>query len=201
MCAAPTAARPEPPLTPAAFRAATNVSRETLHDLERYVALLAKWQPAINLVGPRTLADVWRRHMLDSAQLAPMAQGRRWLDLGSGAGFPGLVLAIMGVGEVHLVESDARKAAFLATVARETGAKAIVHAVRLEFLPAESYDVITARALAPLADLLDWSARFRGPETVCLFPKGQDIDVELTEAAKCWRLDVEKVPSRTDPRG
>jgi len=203
MCAAPTAKVPDAaPLAPEAFQAATHVSRETRQHLERYVALLRKWQPAINLVGPRTLEDVWRRHMLDSAQLAPLASGGRWLDLGSGAGFPGLVLAIMGVGAVDLVESDGRKAAFLATVARETGASARIHAVRLESLtPGEPYDVITARALAPLPSLLDWTARFRDSRTVCLFPKGQDVEAELTQAAKCWKFTAERVPSQTDPRG
>jgi len=206
-------------MTAAQFQAATNVSRETLAHLERYVALLRKWLPAINLVGARTLDDVWRRHMLDSAQLAGLASGKRWLDLGSGAGFPGLVLAILGVGEVHLVESDARKAAFLSAVVRETGVRATVHATRIESLRAEPFDVITARALAPLKRLLEWSERFRRdlapsplegegrgggctiPSTVSLFPKGQDVDVELTEAAKCWKLTVDRVPSLSDPRG
>jgi 16S rRNA (guanine527-N7)-methyltransferase len=196
------AARPDP-LTAEGFQAATGVSRETLVRLERYAALLRKWQPAINLVGSRTLDDLWRRHMLDSAQLAPLAQGlgKRWLDIGSGAGFPGLVLAILGVGEVHLVESDARKAAFLGTVIHETTAHAVVHVARIESLPAEPYDVITARAVAPLAQLLAWGSRFAAENTISLFPKGQDVDVELTEAAKCWKFDAERVPSRSDPRG
>jgi 16S rRNA (guanine527-N7)-methyltransferase len=193
-------ARPEP-LTAAGFQSATNVSRETLARLEHYATLLRKWQPAINLVGPGTLDDLWRRHMLDSAQLAPLAAGRRWLDMGSGAGFPGLVLAILGVGGVHLVESDARKAAFLATVARETAASAIVHTSRLEDLQAEPFDVITARALAPLPRLLALAHHLAGPETIFLFPKGQDVDAGLTEAAKCWKFQVDRVPSRTDPRG
>jgi 16S rRNA (guanine527-N7)-methyltransferase len=193
-------ARPDP-LTADDFQTATNVSRETLVRLERYAGLLRKWQPAINLVGPRTLDDLWRRHMLDSAQLAPLAQGQRWLDIGSGAGFPGLVLAILGVGEVHLVESDARKAAFLATVIRETAAHAVVHVARIESLPAEPFDVITARAVAPLHQLLAWGSRFAAESTISLFPKGQDIDAELTEAAKCWKFDAERVPSRSDPRG
>jgi 16S rRNA (guanine527-N7)-methyltransferase len=195
--------RPPDPLTAEGFRAATNVSHETLARLECYAAVLRKWQPAINLVGQRTLDDLWRRHMLDSAQLAPLARGERWLDIGSGAGFPGLVLAILGVGEVHLVESDSRKAAFLGAAIRETGAHAIVHATRIESLPADSYHVVTARAVAPLAQLFEWGARFQQPAsgTVFLFPKGQDIDVELTEAAKCWKFTPETVPSRTDPRG
>jgi 16S rRNA (guanine527-N7)-methyltransferase len=205
MCAARTAGpRPEAavaPLTAEGFREATGVSRETLAHLERYVALLRKWQPAINLVGTRTLADVWRRHMLDSAQLAKLASGGRWIDLGSGAGFPGMVLAIMGVGAVHLAESDQRKAAFLSTVAHETGAKAVIRMGRIEAMRPEIFEVVTARAVAPLADLLRLAQHFVGENTVCLFPKGQDIDAELTEAAKCWKFDHELVPSRTDPRG
>lgn len=202
MCAARTAgARPEPPLTPEGFGAATGVSRETLAHLERYVALLRKWQPAINLVGARTLDDVWRRHLLDSAQLAKLTQGRRWIDLGSGAGFPGMVLAIMGVGAVHLAESDQRKAAFLATVAHETAAKAVIRLGRIEAMRPEIFEVVTARALAPLAELLRLAQHFVGENTVCLFPKGQDIDAELTEAAKCWKFNHELVPSQTDPRG
>lgn len=173
--------------------------------LERYVALLRKWQPAINLVGKRTLDDVWRRHMLDSAQLARLAPksagGRRWIDLGSGAGFPGMVLAIMGVGAVHLAESDQRKAAFLSTVAHETGAKAVIRLARIEEMRPEIFEVVTARALAPLTELLRLAQHFVGENTVCLFPKGQDIDAELTEAAKCWKFNHELVPSETDPRG
>lgn len=202
MCAARTAgARPEAPLTPEGFRAASGVSRETLAHLERYVALLRKWQPAINLVGKRTLDDVWRRHMLDSAQLARLASGRRWIDLGSGAGFPGMALAIMGVGAVHLVESDQRKAAFLSTVAHETDAKAVIRMSRIEAMRPEIFDVVTARALAPLAELLGLAQHFVGENTVCLFPKGQDIDAELTAAAKCWKFNHQLAPSQTDPRG
>ena len=204
MCADRTAGRrPEPaaaPLTPECFREATGVSRETLADLERYVALLRKWQPAINLVGARTLDDVWRRHMLDSAQLAGLASGGRWIDLGSGAGFPGMVLAIMGVGTVHLAESDQRKAAFLSAVANETGAKAVIRLGRIEAMGPEIFDVVTARALAPLTDLLRQAQHFVGQNTVCLFPKGQDIDAELTEAAKTAPIAMETARRRGEKR-
>lgn len=171
--------------------------------LKIYAELLRKWQRAINLVGSATIPDLWRRHFLDSAQLLPLAPNtaRVWLDLGSGAGFPGLVLAILGVPQVHLVESDGRKCAFLGEVARATGTQIFLHYCRVEVAPALSVDVISARALAPLTDLLAMSARFAGPKTVLLFQKGQDIEKELTEASKSWSMTVERLASRSDPSG
>jgi 16S rRNA (guanine527-N7)-methyltransferase len=153
---------------PEEFRAATDVSRETLARLETYAALLTKWSGAINLVGRDTLREAWQRHFLDSAQLMdllpPLPEGRerRILDLGSGAGFPGLVLAILGAGPVTLVESDAKKAAFLREAARITGAPAEVACARIEsLLPSEILpDVVTARALAPLPKLLELAEPF-----------------------------------------
>lgn len=185
-----------------AFQRATSVSRETLARLETYDRLLKTWQKAINLVGPKTLADSWERHFLDSAQLWPLApeparQGV-WLDLGAGAGFPGLVIALMGAGHVHLVESDQRKAQFLRTVIRETEAPATVHAVRAESLAPFPVDVITARAFAPLPKLLGLAKPFWGKETIGLFPKGRDVELELTEAAKYWKMTPELIQSRTD---
>lgn len=194
-------------MTAKSFQAQTGVSRETLGRLERYAGLLGKWQRAINLVSPATLPDLWRRHMLDSAQLRDLAPppplGRRqiWLDIGSGAGFPGMVLAILGVGEVHLVESDTRKCAFLRAVAQETGTEVQIHHCRLETLPAMAADVITARAFAPLGRLLPQAIRFSSQDTVCLFPKGQDVDKELTAARKDWTMQVEFIASRSDPSG
>jgi 16S rRNA (guanine527-N7)-methyltransferase len=192
-----------PPLTATGFQAETGVSRETLDRLDVYAALLRKWQPAINLVGPRTLDDLWRRHMLDSAQLQPLLppESRTLVDLGSGAGFPGLVLAILGVPDVHLIESDQRKATFLREVSRETAAPVTVHAARAEAVAPFPADVVTARALAPLPRLVDLATPFLTPATVCLFLKGQDVDAELTEATKEARMTVDSVPSRTDPRG
>ncbi len=188
-----------------AFARESGVSRETLARLKAYVALLERWQKKINLVGPTTLPDVWRRHVLDSAQLHPLLPDNcgRLLDMGSGAGFPGLVLAILGVPEVHLVESDARKCAFLREAVRQVAASgAHVHAVRLGSLRLpKAMDAITARALAPLADLLDHAAPFLGPSTVCVFPKGGGIDVELTVARQRWSMRVERVSSRSDPTG
>ncbi len=191
------------PMDPAAFAQATGVSRETLARLEAYAALLERWRTRVNLVSAASAADLWRRHMLDSAQLAPLIpkRTRRLVDLGSGAGFPGLVLAIMGVPGVELVESDGRKCAFLEAVIRETGAPAAVHCARAEALAPRPADVVTARALAPLPRLLALAARFVGPGTLCLFPKGARVDEELTAAAKEWTMDLERIPSATDPSG
>ncbi len=177
------------------------VSRETLDRLSAYADLLVKWQAKINLVGPATLPDLWKRHMLDSAQLAGLvepAKPRRWVDLGSGAGFPGLVLSIMGVGEVHLVESDQRKCAFLREAARITGAEVKIHALRIDTLAPLEADVITARALAPLEKLLDWAAPHRSAHTIHLIPKGKEAEAELTQAARHYKLDVKRHGSVTD---
>jgi 16S rRNA (guanine527-N7)-methyltransferase len=188
---------------PEAFQKETSVSRETLDRLGAYAELLVTWNKKINLIGRSTEADLWDRHMLDSAQLFPLipSDARTLLDMGSGAGFPGLVLAVMGVPGVHLVESDQRKCAFLREAARVTAAPVTVHAKRIEDVSAFEADVITARALAPIAELLDWSERFRGENTLCIFPKGQNVEVELTDAHKRWRITADQRPSRTDPRG
>jgi 16S rRNA (guanine527-N7)-methyltransferase len=187
---------------PEDFAARTGVSRETLAALERYAALLEKWQRAINLVSPATVSELWWRHMLDSAQLHPLVppSTRALLDIGSGAGLPGLVLAILGVAGVHLVEADARKAAFLREAARVAAPTAgvTVHAARIERLEPFAADVITARACAPLPDLLKMSAPFLAPDTICIFPKGARADEELTAAGKDWRMRVARVPSLTD---
>ncbi|MEO3434913.1 16S rRNA (guanine(527)-N(7))-methyltransferase RsmG [Inquilinus sp. CAU 1745] len=182
------------------FRRLTDVSRETLERLEIYASLLRKWQPKINLVGPSTVADLWRRHMLDSAQLLPLIpdNAKRLADMGSGAGFPGLVLAIMGFPEVHLIESDGRKGAFLREVSRETDAPVTLHSMRIEAAPPLQADVVTARALAPLNKLLVMAHRLLAPNGICLFPKGQDVAKELTLATKDTMMDIESVPSATD---
>lgn len=188
---------------PEAFQKDTGVSRETLSRLQAYADLLTVWNKKINLVGPSTVPDLWTRHMLDSAQLFPLIPKgtRTLLDLGSGAGFPALVLGIMGIPGVTLVESDQRKCAFLREAARIAGASVTVLAKRIEDVPPFAADVITARALAPLADLLDWSAPFLAENTRCIFPKGQNVEVELTQAHKRWRITTDQRPSRTDPRG
>lgn len=191
------------PLTPEAFQERTGVSRETLDRLRVYADLLVKWQARINLVGRSTLADLWRRHMLDSAQLHSLVpdEARVLVDLGSGAGFPGLVLAILGVPEVHLIESDARKCAFMREVSRETSAGATIHPVRIESAPRITADVITARALAPLPALVAHARRFAGDRTVLLFPKGQDVEQELTDTPKEGKMRVDAIDSISDPSG
>ena len=190
-------------MSPGGFARAADVSRETLARFEAYVALLEKWQARINLVSQASLADVWRRHLLDSAQLLDYLPGdcRRLVDLGSGAGFPGLVLAILGVGGVELVESDGRKCAFLAEAARTAGAAVTIHNARIEELPAAPADVITARACAPLDKLLGHGERLWGPGTRLIALKGVHVDKELTKATKCWKMTVEQFPSRTDADG
>ncbi|MFI5019634.1 MAG: 16S rRNA (guanine(527)-N(7))-methyltransferase RsmG [Dongiales bacterium] len=193
-----------PPYTAAAFAEATGVSRETLALLEGYAALLVKWQKAINLVAPDSLPDLWRRHMLDSAALFPLipATARTLVDLGSGAGFPGLVLAIMGVPEVHLVESDTRKCAFLSEGARLFApGRVTVHRTRIEAAPAIAADVVTARALADLTKLLAYAAPFLAPDGICLFPKGRRVEDELTLAKQTWTMAVERVANPADPSG
>ncbi|MEX0808804.1 MAG: 16S rRNA (guanine(527)-N(7))-methyltransferase RsmG [Dongiaceae bacterium] len=194
-----------------------NVSRETDGDfltiLDSYATLLAKWQARINLVGPATLPDLWRRHFLDSAQLlplipAPLPDGgaTTLVDLGSGAGFPGLVLAILRPDlVVTLIESDGRKATFLAEAARATLGPAAKDRVTVLRARAESLDpipadLVTARALAPLARLLALAEPWLSAETLCLFPKGADAAAELTEAHKGWTMTLAEHPSLTDPR-
>ena len=193
------------PLTPAAFAEHCAVSRETLDRLERYAALLRRWQRAINLVGRGTLDDPWRRHFWDSAQLLPLLPpgAARLVDLGSGAGFPGMVLAIMGVEGITLVESDQRKCAFLQEVGRETGAAVAIEAGRLEDLRDRlpPPDVFMARAVAALPLLLETIKLYMTPNTVCLFHKGRRVEEELTEARRAWSFASEKIHSQTDPSG
>ena len=179
------------------------VSRETLAQLEAYVALLRGWNRRINLVAPSTMGDVWRRHILDSAQLFPHIprQARVLVDLGSGAGLPGLILALLGVPEVHLFEADQRKAAFLREAVRVTGANAAVHALRAEKSSKLAADVVTARALAPLSSLLDIAEPFLQPHTICLYLKGRRVEEELTPARQGWKMNVRLLPSVSDPSG
>jgi 16S rRNA (guanine527-N7)-methyltransferase len=177
------------------------VSRETRERLNTYAELLRKWQRSINLFGPRTLDDLWNRHFTDSAQLLPLIppSARVLVDFGSGAGFPGLVLAILGVSQVHLIESDQRKATFLREVARATGTPVTVHAKRIEQVASFPADVVSARALAPLGDLLGFAAPFLHPDSLCLFPKGQMAEDELTAASRTWNINVDRIQSVTDP--
>jgi 16S rRNA (guanine527-N7)-methyltransferase len=184
------------------------VSREIAARLDRFVALLLQWQTRINLIAPSTIPAIWTRHIADSLQLLELApQAKCWVDLGSGGGFPGIpigcALADVAGATVHLVESNAKKAAFLREAVRHIGAPAIVHPVRIEeFMRnfSERPDVVTARALAPLQDLLALAEPLLKTGAKGLFPKGQDVDAELTLASKCWSMQMELVPSKTDPR-
>ena len=178
------------------------VSNDTLDRLQVYLQTLKKWQKAINLVGPKTLNDPWRRHLLDCAQVASeISPDQRVVDLGSGAGLPGLIIAIMTGADVHLVESDQRKSTFLHEAGRATETKITVHAERAEEIPPLNADVVTARALAPLPRLLPWVHRHlkKGGDSYLL--KGSDVDQELTLAAKKWTMITSRKPSVSDPSG
>jgi 16S rRNA (guanine527-N7)-methyltransferase len=186
-----------------------HVSRETWTRLEAFISLLVKWQITTNLIAESTAKHIWTRHVVDSLQIldhAPDARG--WVDIGSGAGFPGLALAcaladIPGT-HVHLVESNSKKAAFLREAIRLTRAPAQVHAVRMENVVdslAGRTDIVTARAVAPLKQLLDLSAPLLRRGAIGLFLKGRDVEAELTQAAISWKMQATLIPSRTDPTG
>lgn len=186
-------------MTAAEFGNLTGVSRETLQRLGSYLALLAQWQNSMNLVGRSTLADPWRRHVWDSAQLHPLiARGSTVADLGSGAGFPGLVLAILGGLTVRLVEADQRKAVFLREAARQTATQVDILVGRAEALPPILSDVVTARALAPVADVLALGRRWLKPGGVCLLLKGRTAEDEIADARRVWRFDVERMASNSE---
>ncbi|HEY4403710.1 MAG TPA: 16S rRNA (guanine(527)-N(7))-methyltransferase RsmG [Xanthobacteraceae bacterium] len=188
--------------------ALTPVSRETLARLDRFVALLLKWQETTNLIAASTVPIVWTRHIADSLQLLDLApHANIWVDVGTGGGFPGLVIACALGGQegrlVHLVEGSTKKAAFLREAVAATQSPAQVHAVRMEnFVEtfAGKADIVTARAVSPLSSLLGecWPLLKHG--TLGVFPKGQDVEAELTETSKCWKMEADLVPSRTDPR-
>ena len=191
------------PLSREAFGEQLGVSRETLERLSVYLDLLRRWQTAINLVGPATLADPWRRHLLDCAQLAAHvpAPAANLVDLGSGAGLPGMVLAVLGVRGVHLIEADRRKAQFLREVARATGTPATIHPERVEQIQGWPADVVTARAFAPLPRLLELADRFLTYDSVCLLLKGKSVERELTDASAGWHMRSETLPSLSEPTG
>jgi len=197
-------------MTPAQFasemsRIGQDVSRETLSALETYAALLVKWQARINLVAKDSLPDLWRRHFLDSAQLLPLLPPGTdpITDLGSGAGFPGLVLAILTGREVHLIDSDERKGAFLREAARQTGMlpRVKIHTTRIEAGQVWPAPIVTARALASLRQLLDWAEPYLTPTSLCLFLKGAKAEEELTEAARFWTMETTRHGSLTDSSG
>ncbi|WP_375253929.1 16S rRNA (guanine(527)-N(7))-methyltransferase RsmG [Yoonia sp.] len=183
-----------------------DVSRETIARLELYSQLVTKWTPKINLIARSSITEIWNRHIIDSAQLyrfAPDSYGK-WVDLGSGAGFPGIVMAIIAIekqpgAEFVLIESDQRKATFLRTAAREIGLKVSVLADRIENLPQQTADIVSARALTSLSGLLALSERHIARDGVCLFHKGKQAEQELAEARAGWRFALEDHASLTDP--
>ncbi len=179
-----------------------SVSYETRGKFERYAELLGEWNEKFNLVAASTIPHIWQRHFLDSAQLLKFipTDAKMIADLGSGAGFPGLVLSIMGAPHVRLIESIGKKANFLRTVIDELTLDAEVMQARIEETDLKA-DVITARALKPLPELLKLSKPLMKKDSLCLFLKGQQLDVELTEAAKYWKFDSETIPSLSDSSG
>lgn len=186
-----------------------SVSRETWERLDQFVDLLLQWQKTRNLIAASTIPQIWTRHVADSLQLLALAPDAKiWVDLGSGGGFPGLVLACALVGKpgakVHLVESSAKKCAFLQAVVQRLTLPAVVHCQRIEeFIPEfpDIPDAVTARALAPLAKLLALAFPLLKKGARGLFLKGQDVEAELTEASKYWTIRYSLAPSRTDARG
>jgi 16S rRNA (guanine527-N7)-methyltransferase len=180
-----------------------SVSRETFERFSVYHDLLLKWQSKINLISNDTIADIWQRHFLDSLQLLPYIENKNKVivDLGSGAGFPAMVLAVAGYQNVHLVESDKRKAAFLREVARVTDAKVSIHNCRIEEIELPKVDIFTSRACAPLDKLLNLIANKVPRETICLFHKGKNYSIEHDEASLNWQYDMMATPSIADSQG
>jgi 16S rRNA (guanine527-N7)-methyltransferase len=189
--------------------ALTPVPRETLARLDQFVELLLAWQARVNLIAASTIPQLWTRHIADSLQLLALApQARVWVDFGSGGGFPGIpiacALADVPGAQVHLVESNGKKAAFLREVVRRLGLPAQVHPVRAENYGesgGEPVQVVTARALAPLRILCEQAFPLIAKGALGLFPKGQDVDAELTEATKYWKISATKMLSKTSPEG
>lgn len=177
-----------------------DVPRETQEKLDCYVQLLIKWQARINLISSKTLPEIWHRHILDSAQLVSYLPKTPSviLDMGSGAGLPGVILAILTGHQLHLVESDSRKIAFMRTALRETGTSAILHEQRMETVPALRPDIITARALAPLSQLITLASGQHHEKIEYLFLKGREAKQELTALPACPKMEAECLPSMTD---
>ena len=181
-----------------------SVPREVIHKLEKYEALLLEWNERINLVSASTLPQLWQRHFLDSAQLMNFIPPSvtSLADMGSGAGFPGLVLAILGVPNVHLIESIGKKASFLKEAVELLALPNVtVHQERVEKIRGLHVDIVTARAVKTLPELLSMAKPLTHKDSVCLFLKGQNVAAELTEGAKYWTFDLEKTPSLSDPSG
>ena len=191
------------PLTAAQFQAETGISDDVRLRLETYLGVLEEWRGRAGLVARSTLKDPWRRHLLDSAQIMPLlpAGAKRIADLGSGAGFPGMVLAILGAQDVHLIESEGRKCAFLKIVSRETNCPVTIHYLRAETLPGLAADVVTARAVAPCKRLLPLVDRHLATGGTAFLLKGRTVEEELTECSKNWMMNLTRIPSRSDPSG
>lgn len=186
---------------PEQFAAETGVSRETLGRLERYRELLLEANQGLSLIGDSTIPTLWERHFLDSAQLLPLLPSPEAvvLDMGTGAGLPGLVLAILGCPNVHLAEHNMKKATFLRRVIDELGLPTQLHAKKAESIPAFPVDVVTARAFAPLPELIGLARPFLGTAGICLFLKGRNAEAELDLARRSWRCTASLLPSRTAP--
>lgn len=183
-----------------------DVSRETIDRLILYSDLVRKWNPAINLVAKSTLEDIWSRHILDSVDVYKAAniQNGLWVDMGSGGGFPGVVIALVAAEmapdmQVTLIESDIRKASFLRTVSRETGVKMGILSRRIEEVPPQNAQTVSARALAPLTKLLGYAKRHLAKGGHAVFPKGETWQREVEEALASWTFTVENTPSTTHP--
>jgi 16S rRNA (guanine527-N7)-methyltransferase len=200
-------APPPEPFDAAAFAAATGADARQMGDMARYQELLSDWNDQMNLVGPNGLTTFWLRHAYDSAQLLHVEQSvKRWADVGAGAGFPGVVLAILLKGRpgsaVHLIESMGKRVRFLDAVTQALDLPVVLHHARAEDMrPLEGLEVVTARACAPLPRLLGYTQAFFKAGARGVFLKGRDVEAELTEARRSWRFEAELLPSRSDPSG
>ena len=186
------------------FQLATGVSRETLEKFRLYGSLIIEWQQRFNLIGRGTLDSIWHRHFFDSAQLEPLCNSRfsRLVYFGTGAGFPGMVLALMGHSGVELVESNGKKCSFLERVSNSTGTPVVISKLRFDEVSSpDQADIVTARAVAPLYKLLHDVRRWVKPDGVALLHRGGRADLEIQEATKYWQFDVVRHPSLTDPKG
>jgi 16S rRNA (guanine527-N7)-methyltransferase len=194
------------PFDASAFQAGVGATEAQMADLERYRGLIETWNGRINLVGPSAMAEFWRRHAFDSAQLLRLEpEARVWADIGAGAGLPGVVLAILLKGapgaQVHLIESLQKRCRFLEEVVATLGLPATVHRARAESLKLTGIEVVTARACAPLARLFEYARPNLRDRACGLFLKGRDVATELADARKAWRFEVEQIPSASDPSG
>ena len=180
-----------------------DVSRETYEKLSEFAGLLEKWTKSINLIAPKTVSDIWNRHILDSAQLFALAPAgwKNWTDLGSGGGLPAVIIAILDQEDrpITLVESDQRKCLFLKTVKRELALNLEIKTVRIEAADLSAAAVLSARALAPLSDLLSFAENILAPDGIALLAKGETFQAELDQARKKWQFDLSPHPSQTNP--